>query len=80
MVTVWVIIVLCCDAPDDEDAPVQLPRPLSERVHAMVAVEGAVLLGVEVRGVVEILTLPLSHSEALLELFTEVSFLKLQQF
>ena len=49
--------------PDDKDAPVHLAGPLAERVHAMVAVQRAVHLGIKVGRVVEVLALAFSHYE-----------------
>ena len=57
MVVMMVIIV----PPDDEHALGDLVGPLPERVHPVVAVQAAVLLRVEVRRVVEVLSFPLAH-------------------
>jgi hypothetical protein len=48
---------------DDKNAAVQLSGALSQRVHSVISVERAMLLRIEIRRIVEILTFALAHCQ-----------------
>ena len=77
-------VIPAAQAPDvvghfesnNENPSVQFSRALSQRVHAMVSIERSVLLRIEIRRVIMIGPLALTHDEKLLGIFSQCSSLE----